>query len=333
MAIKTTNLGLVKAIFVGTSAPSNKNLIWRDTSLTVPIHKFYNETTLSWVELVNAVLVDNITIKIDVDGKLYVDSSEIPSLTVENGSITLIKMADMPTSSLIYRKTAGTGVPEVNLLATLKVDLLLEGTNTGDQDLSLLALKSYTINGHQLNGNIEITPEDIGSPSGSGSSSGANTGDETLISILYKLGIPDIYSATHIDETFQPLVIGKGLSTEDFTTEDKEKLDALAKPVYWFSLISSSTVAGRCAGTITRGEGTELWNIVAGSSDVDLSITHDTFRKPISVTITSTDINGDRILTPFLKAYSGVISPDDTHITIEGLATIETVITVFITFK
>lgn len=53
--------------------------------------------------------------------------------TIANSAVTLAKMADMATSSLIYRKTAGTGVPEVNTLATLKTDLGLAGTNSGDQ--------------------------------------------------------------------------------------------------------------------------------------------------------------------------------------------------------
>lgn len=53
--------------------------------------------------------------------------------TIDNNTVTLAKMADMATSSLIYRKTAGTGDPEVNTLATLKTDLGLTGTNTGDQ--------------------------------------------------------------------------------------------------------------------------------------------------------------------------------------------------------
>lgn len=48
------------------------------------------------------------------------------------GSITLSKLADMASSSLYYRKSSGTGPPEVNTLATLKTDLGLTGTNTGD---------------------------------------------------------------------------------------------------------------------------------------------------------------------------------------------------------
>lgn len=53
--------------------------------------------------------------------------------TIANNAVTLAKMADMATSSLIYRKTAWTWDPEVQTLATLKTDLWLTGTNSGDQ--------------------------------------------------------------------------------------------------------------------------------------------------------------------------------------------------------
>src|ERR1017187_2732996 len=59
------------------------------------------------------------------------------SSTIASGAVTLAKMANMATSSLIYRKTAGTGAPEVNTLATLKTDLGLTGTNSGDQTITL----------------------------------------------------------------------------------------------------------------------------------------------------------------------------------------------------
>ncbi len=53
--------------------------------------------------------------------------------TIDAGVVTLAKMANMATASLIYRKTGGSGAPEVNTLATLKTDLGLTGTNSGDQ--------------------------------------------------------------------------------------------------------------------------------------------------------------------------------------------------------
>jgi hypothetical protein len=53
--------------------------------------------------------------------------------TIASSAVTLAKMADVATSTVFYRKTAGTGAPEVNTLATLKTDLGLTGTNSGDQ--------------------------------------------------------------------------------------------------------------------------------------------------------------------------------------------------------
>ena len=54
------------------------------------------------------------------------------SVTIADASITLAKLANMATASLYYRKTGGNGAPEVNTLATLKTDLGLTGTNSGD---------------------------------------------------------------------------------------------------------------------------------------------------------------------------------------------------------
>jgi len=53
--------------------------------------------------------------------------------TITNNAVSLAKMADVATGTVFYRKTAGTGDPEVQTLATLKTDLGLTGTNSGDQ--------------------------------------------------------------------------------------------------------------------------------------------------------------------------------------------------------
>lgn len=57
--------------------------------------------------------------------------------TIDPGVVSLAKMADVATATVFYRKTAGTGVPEVQTLATLKTDLGLTGTNSGDQTITL----------------------------------------------------------------------------------------------------------------------------------------------------------------------------------------------------
>ena len=38
----------------------------------------------------------------------------------------------------------------------------ISGSNTGDQDLSGLVLKTYTVNGHALSGNVSVTLSDVG---------------------------------------------------------------------------------------------------------------------------------------------------------------------------
>lgn len=56
---------------------------------------------------------------------------------IVNGTVVLADLADVAPSTVFYRKTAATGVPEVQTLATLKTDLGLTGTNSGDQTITL----------------------------------------------------------------------------------------------------------------------------------------------------------------------------------------------------
>lgn len=57
--------------------------------------------------------------------------------TIDNSAVTLAKQADVASSTVFYRKSAGTGAPEVQTLSTLKTDLGLTGTNSGDQTITL----------------------------------------------------------------------------------------------------------------------------------------------------------------------------------------------------
>lgn len=80
--------------------------------------------------------------------------------TVDAGAITLAQQADVATGTVFYRKTGGTGVPEVQTLATLKTDFAL-GT-IADQDLD-----SVNIDGGSIDGTT-ITSCSVVSPSISG---------------------------------------------------------------------------------------------------------------------------------------------------------------------
>lgn len=61
----------------------------------------------------------------------------IGTSNVADGAITLAKQANVATGTICYRKSAGAGVPEMQTLATLKTDLGLTGTNSGDQTITL----------------------------------------------------------------------------------------------------------------------------------------------------------------------------------------------------
>ena len=110
--------------------------------------------------------------------------------TIANASISLSKMANVSSSTVFYRKTSGAGSPEVQTLATLKADLGLAGTNTGDQDLSAYATISSSIASFVALAGSYSNPSWItslawsklsGVPAAVSALSGTNTGDQTIV--------------------------------------------------------------------------------------------------------------------------------------------------------
>ncbi len=97
----------------------------------------------------------------------------VDTADVADAAITLAKQANMATASVLYRKTAGVGAPEVNTLATLKTDLGLTGTNSGDQSTIV------GITGTVAQFNTAITDGDLAT--GGGTATGTNTGDQVVV--------------------------------------------------------------------------------------------------------------------------------------------------------
>ncbi|MFN8210522.1 MAG: hypothetical protein U0T33_06100 [Bacteroidales bacterium] len=96
----------------------------------------------------------------DVTGSTSGTTSLTPALTISNGAVSLAKMADMASGSLIYRKTAGAGAPEVQTLATLKTDLGLTGTNSGD--LTIAGQNYLSLAGQVLTANaIDLSTANV----------------------------------------------------------------------------------------------------------------------------------------------------------------------------
>jgi hypothetical protein len=85
--------------------------------------KIFPEVTSTNTVVVSFINLSDSTIDLAsglVTAKVNVD---VPVGTLSDKQVTLAKMADMATSSLIYRKTSGSGTPEVQTLNTLKADL------------------------------------------------------------------------------------------------------------------------------------------------------------------------------------------------------------------
>ncbi|MEO6304828.1 MAG: hypothetical protein ABIP51_16830, partial [Bacteroidia bacterium] len=77
--------------------------------------------------------------------------------TIGSNKVTYAKMVKMASGTLIYRKSPGNGDPEANTLATLKTDLGLTGTNSGNvtltgQNYLSIAGQVVTVNAIDLSG-------------------------------------------------------------------------------------------------------------------------------------------------------------------------------------
>lgn len=82
--------------------------------------------------------------------------------TIANSAVTLAKMADMTTASILGRNTGGTGAPEVLSVTTTKTMLALNNVdNTADASKSVSSANTLTtprtIQGVSFNGSANIT--------------------------------------------------------------------------------------------------------------------------------------------------------------------------------
>jgi hypothetical protein len=90
-------------------------------------------------------------------GDVTASGSGSVAATIANSAVTLAKQADVATSTVFYRKTAGTGAPEVQTLSTLKTDLGLTGTNSGDQTITNSSdATSHTVTLSNTGGSVQL---------------------------------------------------------------------------------------------------------------------------------------------------------------------------------
>lgn len=132
---QTTIVGITGTKAQFDTACTDGNFLYVGDAPTAHTHVAANITDFAAAVAANSAVAAN-TAKV-TNATHTGDVTGATALTIAVKAVTLAKMDDMATASLIYRKTAGLGAPEVNSLATLKTDLGLIGTNSGDQTITL----------------------------------------------------------------------------------------------------------------------------------------------------------------------------------------------------
>lgn len=112
----------------------------------------YDSKKILATDLVTSVLSNDVPIVDSGSGLAGVSTSAARSdhvhplapTVIADNSVTMAKLADVASGTVFYRKTAGTGDPEVQTLATLKADLS-----------NIVA--SYTVTGSEMSNEYTVT--------------------------------------------------------------------------------------------------------------------------------------------------------------------------------
>lgn len=105
------------------------------------------------------------------------------------------------------------------------------------------------------------------------------------------------------------------------------------KTTYELTLAASGTIDGRINATVEGVGYPTGWVLSSGVSPADINIVHNTNRRVASVNVfyqvTGTEF---RQLVNFNNAYTGILTPNNNSLRIEGLTTIQKEIKIYITF-
>lgn len=152
----------------------------------------------------------------------------------------------------------------------------------------------------------------------------------------YSGGVADINFIELVLADVSTLVLKDGdkvLSDNNFSDEDKVKLDATKTNPFTITLPGYPTVETRCLNAVEGIDYPTGWVLQADANPNDLLITHNLGRGHVIVTVSSVDIDGERQLFAN-AAFSGVISkPLNNALVIEGLATITKTIKIHLIFE
>jgi hypothetical protein len=105
------------------------------------------------------------------------------------------------------------------------------------------------------------------------------------------------------------------------------------KTVYELTLPAASTIDGRIIGAVEGVDYPSGWVLNSGNDPADLEISHNVGKRVANVNVFY-NVSGTefRQLVNFNNAYTGILTPSLSTIRIEGLATIQKEIKIYIMF-
>lgn len=254
--------------------------------------------------------------------------------TIANNAVTLAKMADIATASLIGRNSAGTGDPEVLSVATVKTLLNLTGTNTGDQTTitgnagsATVLQTARTINGVSFNGSANITITAAAPTSLTAGNGLAGTAYNGSIAQTFTLGTPGTLSGSTtnaVTSTSHTHALSANLSAWDaITTASK----ADAGHNHTLNSLSDVTIASVANGEILRWNGTAWVNNTlaeAGIQPAGSVVTSVGLSVPTGLAVSNSPITGSgTIQLDYASGYTGFTTAEADKLA--GIATGATV--------
>jgi hypothetical protein len=284
----TKNLGLVQAIWISSTPPTNIKMLWFDTALG--IHKSYNTTTSAWV----AFVVNLATAPLFRNGssiELHYDTNQFELV---GGAITI-------KTNVLASVTPPFPISDITGLETalaLKVDIVTGKSLILDTEIIRLAtVVNYT---HPTTHPASIIIQDSTNRFVTDAEKSTwNSKEDALGYVPYDSANPAGY-ITAAYFTLSPIVT-----------------------IFKLTLPSQSTVAARCAAAISGVDYPTGWTLSADSNPNDLLITHGLGKSLYDVQVASiVGVTKRRMIYP--ASYVGLFEVSSNQIRIEGLATIAT---------
>lgn len=231
---------------------------------------------------------------INVDGTLYWFKPDLTTLEPIFGTTNLT----VANGTVFYRKSAGDGPPEVQPLSTLREDLNIPDVVDITTELEN---KVDKVDNYSLVAN-------------------------SLILKIHDKFAPDEAAVIKAIQDFLDTLV---LTDNNYTDEEKAKLNSSIQNVYELKLGSSSDVSTRLAGLTEGIDYPTGWALGIGASSKDLLITHGLNRRCASISIFAITGAEEQLLMN-TSAFNGIKTPDSNSIIIQSLATIAKELKIYI---